>query len=161
MVRSISVLIALLLIVLSVFSSAVSLLGEAAQTDSDPIIKLTDKEIIKNESKFYDNSTIYKLPSTVKDTDEISVIVQVRKDSLLDAYEAGDKSISFTDYASSPEAEEVNEKILDEKIALLSAVDENEINYELGADYKAVFGGFEMIIKAGDFEALCTQNVYN
>ena len=124
-----------------VASSIVSLLGEDIRTDID---------------KFFNSSVMYKLPDTVKDTDDISVIVMVKKDSLLDAYEEEKRDISFTEYAFSSEATEVIDGILAEKQELIEAIDKKGFDYELGADYKAVFGGFEIVLKAGDFEELCS-----
>ena len=145
----------ILLALTMIFSAASFLIGETAETISDSIIKLTDKDINKNLSQFLDSSVMYKLPDTVKDTDDISVIIRVKETSLLDAYEAGGGSLSFTEYAYSDAAELVTDKILAEKEALLSSFDEQDFDYSVGADYKAIFGGFEVVIKAGDFEALC------
>ncbi len=138
-----------------VFSVASILIKDTTQQITDSIIKLTDKDINKNLDQYINSSVMYKLPSTVKDTDDISVIIRVKEASLLDAYEAGDKSLSFTEYAYSQEADLVTDKILAQKETILSDFDNREINYTVGADYKAIFGGFEVTIKAGDFEALC------
>ena len=138
-----------------VFSVASILIKDTTQQITDSIIKLTDKDINKNLNQYINSSVMYKLPSTVKDTDDISVIIRVKEASLLDAYEAGDKSLSFTEYAYSQEADLVADKILAQKETILSDFDNREINYTVGADYKAIFGGFEVTIKAGDFEALC------
>ncbi len=138
-----------------VFSVASILIKDTTQQITDSIIKLTDKDINKNLNQYINSSVMYKLPSTVKDTDDISVIIRVKEASLLDAYEAGDKSLSFTEYAYSQEADLVADKILAQKETILSDFDNREIDYTVGADYKAIFGGFEVTIKAGDFEALC------
>ena len=131
------------------------MIKDAAEQISDSIIKLTDKKINKNTSKFFDSSAMYKLPDTVKDTDDISVIIQIKGNSLLDVYEAGDRALSFSEFVSTDEAELVKEDLLSVKNSLLADIDSTSINYDLGADYKAIFGGFEMLIKAGDFETLC------
>ena len=138
-----------------VFSAASFLIKDTAQQITTSIITLTDKDINKNLHQYIDSSVMYKLPSTVKDTDDISVIIRVKQASLLDAYEAGKKEVSFTEYAYSAEAGLIADKILAEKSELLSALDDKNINYTTGADYKAIFGGFEVVIKAGEFEALC------
>ena len=145
----------MLLALVMVVSAASFLIKDTTEQITDSIIKLTGLDINKNLSQFIDSSVMYKLPDTVKDTDDISVIIRVKQASLLDAYEAGNKELSFTEYAYSAEAGLVTDKILAEKSELLSALDDQNINYTTGADYKAIFGGFEVVIKAGEFEALC------
>ena len=153
--KAISSAAALLLALVMVLSAATFLIKDTTEQIADSIIKLTGKDINKNLSQFIDGTVMYKLPDTVKDTDDISVIIRVKQASLLDAYEAGNKELSFTEYAYSAEAGLVAEKILAEKSELLSALDDKSINYTTGADYKAIFGGFEVVIKAGEFETLC------
>ena len=150
--RSISVVTALILLLATIFSISSFMIKDAAEQISDSIIKLTDKNINKNTSKFFDSSAMYKLPDTVKDTDDISVIIQIKGNSLLDVYEAGDRALSFSEFVSTDEAELVKENLLSVKNSLLADIDSTSINYDLGADYKAIFGGFEMLIKAGDLK---------
>ena len=146
---------AIALALIMMLSGASLLIKDTAEQVTDSIIKLTGLNINNNLSQFIDSSVMYKLPDTVKDTDDISVIIRVKQASLLDAYEAGNKELSFTEYAYSDEAGLVADKILAEKSELLCALDDKSINYTTGADYKAIFGGFEVVIKAGEFEALC------
>ena len=154
--RRVSSAIVITVLVLTMIVSAASyLLRDVNETISDSIIKLTDKEIDKNLSQFIDSSVMYKLPDTVKDSDSISVIIQTKEASLLDAYEAGDRALSFTEFVYSDEAALVEDKILAEKQAILALFDDKNINYTVNADYKAIFGGFEVVIKAGEFETLC------
>ena len=152
--RSLRVATALILLLATMLSVSGILMQKLADGISESIIKLVDKDILNDISKFFDSSAMYKLPDTVKDTDNISVIIRVKKDSILDAYEAGDRVMSFTEYAYSEEAELLSNDILEEKSAILASLEGTNVNYTLGADYKAVFGGFEMIIQAGDFDTL-------
>ena len=153
--RSLYVVTALILAIATVVSVANFLLQDVAEQISNGIVRLTDKEIDRNWTQYLDSSVMYKLPDTVKETDDISVIIQVKKTSLLDAYEAGDKTMPFTEYVLTEEADLIKENILAEKDSLLASIDDASINYDLGADYKAIMGGFEVVIKAGDFETLC------
>ncbi len=113
-----------------------------------------DGDLITNRDQYLDGSVMYKLPDTVKETDDISVIIEVQEKSLLEHYKDID-GLSFTDYAYSKEAGEVRDRIAAEKTVLLADFDEIKLDYELGADYEAVLSGFEVTIKAGDFETLC------
>ena len=143
-----------LLIMAMLISVLVSFGGGVTANDSS-IVNVSDRDINKNLGQFIDSSVMYKLPDSVKDTDEISVIIQTKKDSLLDAYESADTSLSFSEYVYSEEAKAVTDAIAEEKGIITTAFDEQGFDYTLGADYKAIFGGFEVVIKAGDFEHLC------
>jgi len=108
-------------------------------------------------SDYFDSKVIQPLPDSVKDNEEISVILKLDETPLLDAYEDTSKGISFTDYAISSEAQVIRDKIAAKKGEILSRLDKAELSYKQGGDYAAVLSGFEIMIKAGDFEALCKQ----
>ncbi len=110
--------------------------------------------ILSNRDQYLDDSVLYKLPETVKDTDDLSVIIEVKEKPLLEHY----KSVSgmpFTEYAFTDDADAVRARIQAEKRALLADLDKAQLEYTAGAEYSAVLSGFEVIIKAADFEALC------
>ena len=154
--RTLQVVTALILAIATVVSVASFLLKDVTEQLSNAIVRLTDKDIDTKWTQYLNSSVMYKLPDTVKDTDDISVIIQVKKQSLLDAYEAGDRKIPFTEYVLTTEAGVVKSAILSEKKEILTSLDQANISYELGADYKAILGGFEVVIKAGQFETLCS-----
>ena len=129
--------------------------GDIGAADSSFITNTTDRNINTNRDQFIDSSVMYKLPDTVKDTDDISVIIQTKKESLLDAYDRLEPELSFSQFVYSDGASAITDAIAEEKGIITSAFDEQGFAYSLGADYKAIFGGFEVIIKAGDFEHLC------
>ena len=118
-------------------------------------IRRYEGDLDTNWEKYLDGSVAYQLPSTVKDTDDISLIVRVQQAPLLDTYRDADTDLSFTEYAASEEAAEVRARIAAEKEALLKDLDAISLSYERGADYSAVLSGFEIVIKAGDFETVC------
>ncbi len=156
--RSMKVIVSAMVIVLviAMAASACLLLAKDASADAQGSgVVLSDKDINTNMEQYLNSSVMYKLPETVKDTDKVSVIVQTNKISLLDAYEKTDMKVSFPEYVSCDEAEEVVGAILSEKSDILAGLDESGVDYAPGADYKAIFGGFELEITAGDFEELC------
>ncbi len=115
-----------------------------------------DGSILTNREDYYDSSVLYKLPETVKDTDTISVIVEVQEQPLLEQYPGASSGMSFTEYAASEEADRIRDRIAAEKQALLSDLDEAKLTYSLGHDYSAALSAFEITITAADFEAVCT-----
>ena len=105
---------------------------------------------------YLDSSVMFQLPENVKDDEEISVIITVDVVNLMDAYEAGDKTMSFKDYAlHSDEAADIDQQISTEKAKVLAALDEKKIAYTTGDNYNTLLSGFEIRIKAGDFNDTC------
>ncbi len=150
-IRLTTIVLASLMVLTGAFAVVLSLLPDTVGASG--ITKL-DGNIITNRENYLDGSVIYKLPDTVKDTDDLSVILEVKERPLLDQYESG-CGLSFTEYAVSTEADEVRARIEAEKQALVADLDKAKLSYTLGADYDAVISGFEITIKAADFEALC------
>ena len=127
----------------------------ATETMADSMITLLDKTVNTNIDKYLDGSVIYQLPDTVSDDQSISLILQTQSTPLLDAYGETDASQSFTEYAFSQEAAALRSSIAAEKEAILSKLNDAGIAYQTGADYSVIVSGFELVITAGDFEAVC------
>ncbi|MDO4420266.1 MAG: S8 family serine peptidase, partial [Ruminococcus sp.] len=107
-------------------------------------------------TKYLDSTVAFKLPDNVKDSDEISVIVTLDHVSIMDAYEGTDKAMSLAEYsANSDYAENTRKTVADKKSQLLKALDEKNISYKVGEEYTTLLSGFELLIKAGDFENTC------
>ncbi|MBQ8896830.1 MAG: leucine-rich repeat protein [Clostridia bacterium] len=107
-------------------------------------------------SQYLDSSVMFKLPESIGDEQEISVIVTVDNISILDAYEKSDKAMSFTDYAlKSNTASDIKNTVAQKKQALLKSLDEKNIAYSEGEEYSAILCGFELVIKGGEFENTC------
>ena len=113
--------------------------------------ELSDLKIDKTQ--YYAGTAIQKLPSTVKDNDEISVIVQLNVKSLLDAYNEEERDVSFADFILTDEASDITAGIEYAKREITSKLDKKGISYELGADYTVLLAGFEVVINARDFES--------
>jgi len=152
--RVLGCLVLMLLALAMTLSACMFPTGDTSDPSSS-IVSLVNKGINTGYDRYLNSAVMYRLPATVKETDEISVIIQTKSESLLDAYEKGGYTESFTEYAHSAKAAPVSDAILAEKNALLSAFDKKGFSYETGADYKAILGGFEVVIKAGDFDELC------
>ncbi len=115
----------------------------------------TLKDLGFDISDYFDGKVVQPLPDTVKDHEDISLIIKLNKEPLLDTYAKSNKGVSFTDYVTSSEAQAVRDAIAAEKADILSELDGAKLSYQQGADYSAVLSGFEIVIKAGDFEAVC------
>ena len=109
-----------------------------------------------NYKDFLDSSVMQKLPDTIQPDDEISVIIALDEQNLLDAYEATDKAMSFTQFAlESEEAANIISKRDSRKAQILSSLDKAGVAYAAGEEYSAALNGFELVIQAKDFDATC------
>ena len=106
-------------------------------------------------TKYLDSSVMQKLPETVRNDQEIAVIILMDQTTILEAYEAGDKTMSLTEFAlSGGEAEQIRNTIARRKAEVLKKLDDQGIAYTTGADYDTLVSGFELVITAGDFELM-------
>lgn len=116
------------------------------------------QDLALDYTEYLDSSVAFELPDNVKDSDEISVIVTVDTVSIMDAYEGTDKTMSLSQYASESDyAKSARQSIANEKAQLLAALDSRNIAYETGEEYSTLLSGFELLIKAGDFEKTCSS----
>lgn len=105
---------------------------------------------------YFDSSTVYRLPDTIKDNDEISVIVTLDTPTLMEAYRAENRTMSFGDFAlSTEEAKSVTAQIGVQKSKALASLDAAGVSYTVGEEYSSILAGFEIMIKAADFAAAC------
>ena len=103
-----------------------------------------------------DGNVVHSLSESIRDDQQISVIISLDMANLMDAYEASDKTVSFAEFVNSgTEATRITQRIGERKAQILKALDEFSIEYATGEEYSTILSGFEIIIKAGDFEAAC------
>lgn len=113
-------------------------------------------DIAVDYTEYLNDSVIYRLPETIQANEEISVIVTTGDASLMDAYETSAKTMSFGAFAQeSTEAQQIRTRIQGRQAELLSRLDALELAYELGEEYDTLLAGFELVITASDFAAVC------
>ena len=144
-------LIAVILLVTPVLSQQAQATGHQASH-----INRLDNGFSVDLEKYLDSSVMFKLPEHIKDDQEISVIITVDVVSLMDAYEESDQAVPFSEFALNGEtAAQINEQVKAEKTRILGLLEEQGISYTLGEDYSTILSGFEILIKAGNFDATC------
>ena len=117
-------------------------------------IKLIDNAPAVNIQDYLDSSVMFPLSDKIGDDEEISVIITVDENNLMDSYEATDKTMSFRDYALySDDAMALQQSITAQKADILAALKQRGIHFSTGHEYSTLISGFEIVIKAGDFEA--------
>ena len=150
-------LISLVLIISTVLSITSCTMANAADAVGDGTIEGIFRNVTNSikidKSQYYDGTVIQKLPSTVKDDDEISVIVALEKTTLLEAYNSQSRDITFAEFILTDEAKSIENEIVAEKQKIMKELDSRRIAYAVGADYSVLIAGFEVVIKASDFES--------
>ncbi len=109
--------------------------GSGSVAAAKSVVSLFDGVIDTNRDSFFDSSVLYALPEGVKDTDDLSLIIQVNEDSILDVYEKKKPNMTVSEFAYSDSAEDIRARIAAEKAELLKALDDKGISYKAGADY--------------------------
>ena len=128
----------------------------AGQSDYEASFIKQLEDLTVNYKDKLDNSVMFQLPEGVADDEEISVIITVDTDTIMEAYEGTDKTMSFKEYALySKDAAAITKEIGNKKADILSRLDEKGIKYSTGEDYNTLLSGFEISIKAKDFATTC------
>ncbi len=153
--KKLRVLPAILVVAVLLFGLLAQPVSQAVNYEASFIREYADNLKV-NYQDFLDSSVMQKLPDTIQPDDEISVIIALDEQNLLDAYEATDKTMSFTQFAlESQEAAEVISKRDSRKTQILSSLDKAGVAYTEGEEYSAAITGFELVILAKDFDITC------
>ena len=145
------VLVAMTLLFGAVFAPQ----AQASAHQASYIEKL-DNNVKVDYTKYLDSSVMYQLPETIRQDEEISVIITVDVPTLMDAYQQSNQAMRFTQYAlHSEEAKDLQQQIAQRKDALMQTLDTKQVAYTTGQEYSALLSGFELVIEAKDFETVC------
>lgn len=117
-------------------------------------VNRVNASIDSNLENYFDSSVVYRLPETVASNDDVSVIVAMDTRTVMDAYRNSDSNKKFSDYATGKEAKRVEEQVKFHTNQLISQLNKSEIKYTLGDRYDTLLSGFEVTVKAKDFEKL-------
>lgn len=150
----VTTVILLVTIIASAFTATLSATGSTYYGES-PYISLSDSNLHVNKSDYFDSSVVYKLADKIKPTDDISVIIEMPGYTVLDKYNESGKDISFTEYVNSKEAGALRKEINNSINKNLAILDETDVRYEKGVQYSTLLCGFEVVIKAKDYETVC------
>lgn len=145
--------VSVILLIAMMLSICTSALG--VSTSAPTYINEYNGNLKTNIEQFFNNSVVQKLPSTVKNTDTISVIVDLDLPAIMDAYDWSGSDLSMAEYASTSEAKALISEALKEKTSILEKLDEKGVKYTQGANYSTIFSGFEILIQACDFDTAC------
>ncbi len=149
------IIVTILAVLIALVSLPIAQVSAAEGQLNSPYVKEIEN-MASDYYKYLDDSVVFELPDNVKDEDEISVIVTLDHVSVMDAYNGTDKTMSLAEYAANSEyAANARKTVSHKKAELLRSLDSQNIPYKTGEEYSTIFGGFELLIKAGDFKATC------
>ena len=154
LLRIVQVAIVLLLVTALLVGIVVMPFAKATEYEASYIEKLDGVKV--DYTDYFDSSVVQPLPESIRDDEEISVIITLDQINLMDAYETTNKTMSFQDFAlTSKESDAIRAGIEKEKAQILQSLDDQQIGYTIGEDYETLLAGFELVIKAGDFDTVC------
>ena len=155
MVKKKKLLISVLSLVLTVccISSFVFGGGKSASADNGILAAITKitTPIESNIANYFDENVVTTLPSSIKDEQDISVIVAMKTNNVVEAYNDSDKTLEIEDFVSSKQAEKIVDAAAAERARLIAKLNGSGVSYTLGETYNNVVSGFEVVIKAKDF----------
>ncbi|MBE7077214.1 MAG: hypothetical protein E7377_00760 [Clostridiales bacterium] len=151
--------------ILSLCSATCFVLGacaESAKTAQNNVLnegagtytEKTNGSIKTNQENFYDENVIYQLPDSVALNTDISVIVTMSTKSLVKTYLSTEKEDTVSDFIKSKEGKETSKEIETERKNLIKKLKKSGVDYTLGEQYDTVLSGFEITIKAKDFDTV-------
>lgn len=121
---------------------------------SSYVRKTSGKGFDSNIEDYFDSSVVQKLPDTVDANTELSVIVDMGTETVMDAYEKSSTNKPLHKFVISNEGKTRALAIAQERNALLAKLNKSGIKYTLGEEYDTILSGFEITIKGKDFEKL-------
>ena len=148
-VRILTAVIAMVMMISTVLTVNPSATGTTYYGSSPSINRLTG-DIDLGTEKLYNEAVMYKLPDSVKEYDDISVIIQTNSETLLDAYDKSGSSLSYGEYVLTDEAAAVRGNILVQSEKIKNKLD--GISFKVGKSYNTLMSGFEIVIKAADYD---------
>ena len=152
--RIVACIVLMALVLSTLFASYITATA-SVDLGASPSINLFDQALDVGTKNYLDSSVAYQLPEGVKDTDELSLIVEMSTESLLDAYDKSGSKLTFTDFYKTEEAAALRAELALEVARMTAKLDKAGIPYEIGQEYDTVIAGFEITAKAMYFEDVC------
>ena len=150
-----SIIVSIILALLVIFTACSALSAENSvgkiNTSSNGISSV---DVKIDASEYFNKDVVFELPSGISTGTELSLIVKLNGNSILDAYESADTDLTLSQFATSDKAQAIRNQINYSKQNLLASFDNANISYTLGKNYDTLLGGFEINAKARDFEKI-------
>lgn len=132
--------------------SAASYGFRSTSAESIPSVNKYEGALDTHTEDYFDHSVVQKLPETVTSEEEISVIVTMDAETVYDAYSYSDSKKTLSEYVTGNEARGVSKAVKAKSEALKSVLNRAGVDYTAGEEYDTILSGFEITIKAKDFD---------
>jgi len=132
-----------------------SVSSTSSQNAVQTITEIDGGSIDNHIEDFYNPDVVQKLPETVEEDKEISVIVAYSCDTILDAYESRGKvyrEMTLAEFSASREGVAVSTDIIQKGKTLQSSLRKAGVRFTVGNYYDTLLSGFEILIKTGEFD---------
>ena len=146
---------------LSLFSVGAGIVGQSlaeakgitpGSTSVKSNIAKVDALVDNNVEQYFDKNVVQPLPGVVQDNQTISVIVELKGESVMDTFKAQSTVNTVSEYVNTSEAKLRAAQIEQEQNSWIYNLNKSGISYKLGERYDTVLNGFEIEIRAKDFE---------
>lgn len=133
-------------------------LGDSSSSSSSKTTEFAEingDSIDSHLEDYYDSNVVQKLPESVNNDQEISVIVTYSADTLLDAYEdrtKAHKQMTLGEFSTSREGIAVSTDIIQKGKVLQGDLRKAGVHFTVGNSYDTLLSGFEIVMKASEFE---------
>ena len=122
--------------------------------DTSSITELSAGTVDTHVSDFLDKDVVYTLPEGIDPGREISVIVQTADSGVMSAFDAQSavsRYATVAEFASSSKGTEITSRIARRNNEAKGLIERAGIPLSYGASYNVLMGGFEVVVKAGDY----------
>ena len=134
----------------TVFGDYTKIAGAGA---TGPISKISGP-IQTGAEAYFDDDVVYKLPDTISDDQQISLIVDMGEGSVYDSYVADGSDRPLDEYATSVQARSAARNSAVEAAKYKAKLSAAGIDFTAGESYNTLFSGFEIEIQAKDFDVV-------
>lgn len=119
---------------------------------SSNITAIDNGNISNDLSQYFNSEVVTALPDSVSDDQEISLIISMSTEDVVDAYVDSGMSGDVSQFVLGSTAKSIKKQANTERKKLVKALNKSGVNYTYGETYDNVLSGFEITIKAVDFE---------
>ncbi len=127
----------------------------ATGKDTELIADLSDLDLDSHIEDYYDTSVVQTLPDTVEDNQELSLLIKLDSETVLEAYEERSHSmsnLSVGDYSVTREGLAVSTAVTQDGKQVQSLLRKAGVSFTIGNSYDVLMSGFEIVITAKDYE---------
>lgn len=105
-------------------------------------------------TRFFDGNVVQQLPDNVSQDAEISVIVELDGDDLMETYEKSNVQTSLSSYIQSYAGRQQAKTIEKQQDRMVAKLKKAKIDFVAGESYQTIMNAFEITIKARDFQSV-------